>query len=281
MRIEPGCIPCIVNQSYISCGIFGITEPEIHNKILFDTIESLIAFDWNLSSPYFSTILQSIIIKYSLDKSPYKALKYKNLEKARKFIPILNEMINKSNDKLETAIKISIIGNAIDLGANPFFDLCKEIYKINTDINMNLFTEFRNEIENAQNILFIADNFEEGEFDRFLIEQLSEKKITYAVRSNEILNDMTIEDARYLKIDKLCKVIESGSIIAGTDLLNSSYEFSTIYRNADMIISKGQGNYETLSDENRRIYFLFKIKCNVIANKIGYPIGSGILFRNL
>jgi hypothetical protein len=101
--------------------------------------------------------------------------------------------------------------------------------------------------------------------------------VVYAVRSNEILNDITLQDAKILGIDKLCKVIESGSRISGTDLNEGTGEFIDLYKNADMIIAKGQGNFETLLNSERSIYFLFKVKCEVISELCGHPVGTGLL----
>ena len=117
-------------------------------------------------------------------------------------------------------------------------------------------------------------------FDKILIEQLLPKEVVFAVRSKEILNDITLEDAKSLEIDRLCKVIESGSEISGTALEQVSEEFFELFNNSDLVIAKGQGNFETLMNTKRKIYFLFKIKCEPISELCGYPIGTGILHSN-
>ena len=184
-----------------------------------------------------------------------------------------------SNDKLETAIRISITGNTIDLGANPNFNLEKEINIITSSkINVDSIDNFKDDFNKANRILFIADNYEEALFDKFLIEQLKPKEVVFAVRSNEILNDITLEDAKRLGINKLCKVIESGSRIAGTDLNEGTPEFIDLFNKADLVIAKGQGNFETLLNAERSIYFLFKVKCEVISELCGYPVGTGLLY---
>jgi hypothetical protein len=190
-------------------------------------------------------------------------------------------MIEAADDKLEMAVRISITGNTIDLGANPNYNLEKEINIITSSkINLDSLDKFKEDYKKAKLILFIADNYEEALFDKFLIEQLKPKEVVFAVRSNEILNDITLEDAKRLGIDKLCKVIESGSRIAGTDLDECTAEFLDLYKSADMVIAKGQGNFETLLSANRSIYFLFKIKCLVISEICGYPVGTGLLYLN-
>ena len=116
--------------------------------------------------------------------------------------------------------------------------------------------------------------------DQVKEEQLIPKEVVFAVRSKEILNDITLEDAKSLGIDKLCKVIESGSTISGTAMEQVSNEFLDYFNNADLVISKGQGNFETLLNSKRKIYFLFKIKCEPIAELCGYPAGTGLIYTN-
>ena len=208
-------------------------------------------------------------------------MKERNRETAEKYIKYLKTMVEASTDKLETAIRISITGNTIDLGANPNFDLEREINIITSNqINLDSLGLFRKDLKKANRILFIADNYEEALFDKILIEQLIPKEVVFAVRSKEILNDITLEDAKSLGIDKLCKVIESGSTISGTAMEQVSNEFLDYFNNADLVISKGQGNFETLLNSKRKIYFLFKIKCEPIAELCGYPAGTGIIYTN-
>lgn len=188
-------------------------------------------------------------------------------------------MYENADDKLDMAIRISITGNKIDLAANPDFNIEKDINSMmSSGINVDLLDTFKKDFEIANNILFISDNYEEALFDKFLIRELLIKDVVFAVRSNNILNDMTLEDAKSLKIDRICKVIESGSRIAGTDLEKCNKEFLELFYKSDIVIAKGQGNLETLLDVHRRVYFMFKVKCDVISDLIGYPKGMGVLY---
>ena len=232
-----------------------------------------------LSAPHFSIMLQSILNKNLNGQSSFKKIREKNRLNAEKYLKYLQAMMESSEDKLEMAVRTSITGNTIDLGANPNFNLEKEINIITSkQINLDSISKFKEDFEKANRILFIADNYEEALFDKFLIEQLKSKEVVFAVRSNEILNDITLKDAKNLGIDKLCKVIESGSRIAGTDLNECTDEFLDLFKNADMVIAKGQGNFETLLNAERAIYFLFKVKCEVISEICGHPVGTGLLY---
>jgi uncharacterized protein with ATP-grasp and redox domains len=198
-----------------------------------------------------------------------------------KYIPFCREMIEGSKDRLDTALIIAIIGNIIDLGINSHFDIEYEINRIAANkIDLSFLPRFKNDLEKAGLILYIGDNYEEALFDKFLLIELGPKKVIFAVRSKPILNDITLEDTRRIGIDKMCDVIESGSTIAETDLKQCTSEFLELYKRADMVIAKGQGNLETLINETKPINFLFKVKCDVIAERTGYPVGNGVLLFN-
>ena len=133
----------------------------------------------------------------------------------------------------------------------------------------------------SKNILYLADNAGETIFDRVLIEEIKglygDKSIFYAVRERPIINDALKEDARACGIDRIADVISSGSDTPGTIISLCSEAFLKIYRDADMIISKGQGNFEALSDVSRPIFYLFMVKCPVVAKDLGCRIGDIIL----
>lgn len=279
MLISPACIPCIVKQSYTLTRLLCVEDKKIQVKIIYDTMNLLIEKKDAPTAPHFSRELQSIINKNINGVGSFKKIKEKNRHSAEKYLKYLRTMVEASNDKLEMAVRISITGNTIDLGANPNFDLEKEINIITSgQINLDSLGQFREDLKKAEQILFIADNYEEALFDKILIEQILPKEVVFAVRSKEILNDITLEDAKSLEIDKLCKVIESGSKISGTALEQVSKEFLELFNNADLVIAKGQGNFETLLDAERKIYFMFKIKYEPISEWCGYPVGTGLLY---
>lgn len=281
MLLDPGCIPCIIQQNYRAAKIFGKDDMEMQKQIIFDTIEEVRLIDAYPTIPHFSSKMQAIIEKHIKRENPYKEIKAHNIKQAKAFIPYLQTMIDAADDPLEQAVRSSIIGNAIDLAANPDYDLENEINRISgSGIILDEYERFRKDIENHKSILFIADNYEEALFDMLLLKLLKKKDVVFAVRSAPIFNDITLEDAMELGIDKICPIIESGSKIAGTDLQNATDLFREIYANADMVIAKGQGNFESLLFEERPIYFLFKVKCEVIEKRAGYPKGMGVLYYN-
>lgn len=281
MLLSPGCIPCIVRQAYNNSRMAEINNSAVQQEILYKIMSLLISDKKIISAHHFSIKLQSVLSKYVDVRKMYRQLKESNLEKAKRYIPYLTHLIEGAADRLEMSIRASIAGNIIDPGPNPNFDLEREINTITSkNINLDAYPKFKEDYKKAKSILFIADNYEEALFDKLLIQQMHSKEIIFAVRSTEILNDITFEDSMKLEINKLCKVIESGSSIAGTDLNQCNDEFINLFENSDLVIAKGQGNLETLLDVKRPVYFMFKVKCEVISELCGYPIGSGALHYN-
>ena len=136
---------------------------------------------------------------------------------------------------------------------------------------------FRNAIDQARQILYLGDNAGEIVFDRLLVEILPREKVTYVVKAHPIINDATIEDAKMAGITDLVEVIDNGDDTPGTVVENCSSEFQKRFEEADMIISKGQGNYETLNLVPKNIFFLLMAKCPVIAREIECKQGSLVI----
>lgn len=281
MFFGPACIPCIVKQATAASLRFAPDDEALQYKIIRETCSALSLADDSITAPGFSVILQDILVKNTGLPDPYYYVKRRNLQNAQYYIPLLREIIRNSSDKLETAVRASIIGNAIDLSANPGFDITAEISRMNEDsITLPSYKRFREEVGDAGIILYIGDNFEEALFDKLLIEALHPRRVVFAVRSSPVTNDITLRDAVEINLPDLCEVVESGSRIAGTDISQCSAEFMELYQNADIVIAKGQGNYESMIYETRPVYFLFRVKCDVIAARSGFGKGMGVMILN-
>jgi len=247
-------------------------------KILKEICKEIYGLSINKSAPYFSSKSQKIIEKYTGSTNLYDPIKEKNLRKVKRYYKYVKILVEESKDELEMSIRAAIIGNVIDIGTNPDFEMEHEINRfLSSDIELSALRKFKKDLRSAKLLLYIGDNYEEALFDKLLIKELKNVNTVFAVRSRQVLNDITFKDAKKLNLDKICKVIESGSTIAGTDLKECTPEFKNIYKNADIVIAKGQGNYETLIDEKRPIYFLFKVKCEAIERRSGYKKGKGVL----
>jgi uncharacterized protein with ATP-grasp and redox domains len=192
--------------------------------------------------------------------------------------PELKRRITSSADWFETAVRLAIAGNVIDFGTSSQVDndiICQSIEDaLVQPLEKYIFEKLKNAINRAENILYIGDNAGEIVFDRMLIEQLPNRKITYAVRGAPTINDATLEDAEMVGLTDLVPVIGNGTDIPGTVIENCSEDFRMVFDTADLIIAKGQGNYETLNDSDKKIFFLFKVKCSVVARKTGCALGN-------
>jgi uncharacterized protein with ATP-grasp and redox domains len=202
-------------------------------------------------------------------EDPYKKIKEESIRDALAFYPRLKELVDNSDNKLLMAIRIAIAGNIIDFGVNKKFNLIEDVMKITKqDFAINDFNSFERQLRSANNILYIGDNAGETVFDKILIEEL-DVPVTYAVREIPVINDATLEDALKSGLGEVAEIISSGTTAPGTILNLCHDSFIARFNRADMVISKGQGNYEGLSEVNRSVFFLLKAKCSIIARDLG------------
>jgi uncharacterized protein with ATP-grasp and redox domains len=278
MKTYLDCIPCFFKQA-LEAARMATSDKEKQHKVLDRVMGELSGISLDGTPAEIGSVVYKIVHEITGDSDPYKKVKEKYNRIALSFYPKLKQEVEKSTDRLLTAIRIAIAGNIIDFVVGANFDIEKELQKTLTcEFAIFDYKDFKRLAERAENILYLADNAGETVFDRVLIEEL-DKKIVYAVKGAPIINDATIEDAKFCGIDKVATVISNGSDAPGTILRSCSKEFLNYYNRADLIISKGQGNYETLSGEKRPIFFLLKAKCPMIAKDIGAPVGSIILMK--
>ena len=288
MRTYLDCIPCFYKQALDAARIAGADE--IKQKKIINELSQLIPnFSLEITPPEMGRAIYGLVGKISGVKDPFKEIKENSNKFALKLYPELKQEINNSEDRLLAAVKLSIIGNIIDYGAKNSLDVPKEIdylfqgnFIVNNENNSTTFKykQFKKALNKANSIIYLADNAGEVVFDRLLIEELVKelgKEVIYVVKGKPIINDALIEDALFCGINEIAKIISSGSDAPGTLLKYCSPEFIRLYQNAELIISKGQGNYEALSEEDRPIFFLFRAKCPVIAEDVDCNVGDMVL----
>ncbi|MFP4557072.1 MAG: damage-control phosphatase ARMT1 family protein [Bacteroidales bacterium] len=187
--------------------------------------------------------------------------------------------VGQSHNRFELALRLAIAGNIMDYGANSAFNIEKTIERVlKADFAIDQSKLLEERISNAKRILYLGDNAGEILFDRLFIETINHDNVTYAVKSAPILNDVTMKDANDSGINRVVKVISNGYDAPSTILNHCSDEFLDIYKSADLIVSKGQGNLEGLLDvSDRRIFFALMVKCNVIAERLKVEKGSFIV----
>ena len=283
MKISKECYLCIFNQIFNLTNRLNLDE-ETSSKVLREGAKTLAEYDLSFEPPIIASDVYDGVSNIVKKEDLFEKEKKEAIKEALKFKSILKKRLSKSKDKLFDACKIAVAGNVIDLGVNQEYDLEKEIKKIfEMSFFKNDFDEFRKKVLSVKSICYLADNAGENIFDEILIETIKEfndVKVYYLVRGKSIINDVTIKDLEGLDIFNIAEVVDSGVDSPGFCLERASKEAKEIFYNSDMVISKGMGNFECLFDEcNREVFYLFKVKCDVVARKSGSKKGEYMLFR--
>ncbi|MFA4973972.1 MAG: ARMT1-like domain-containing protein [bacterium] len=279
MKASLDCIPCFIRQSLDAARMVS-GDPAVHERILREVLGW--SRDIELSDP--PPVLGQRIHKFLRETSgaddPYRAVKDRLNRMAMSLLPGLRDDVESSPDPLAMAVRLAIAGNVIDMGARDSVteeDVRRSIDDALAGTLAGDYDRFRRSAAESRSILYLGDNAGEIVFDHLLVEQLPRGRVTFVVRGSPVINDATLADARATGLDEIVKVIDNGSDAPGTLLEHCSPEFRCCFDDADMIIAKGQGNFESLSEVPRNIFFLFKVKCPVIGGRVGLPVGTNVL----
>ena len=276
MKAYTDCIPCFLDQA-LRAGRIATNDEKKIKELVDEAGVILRDIPFESTPPEIGRLIYEKVREITGNFDPYKKIKSESTKEALTLYPSLKKMVQDSNHQLLTAIRIAIAGNVIDFGVNRVFNIEEAIDEIlEKDFAICDYDKFKEDLIKTDEILYIGDNAGECVFDRILIEEMK-KPVTYVVRDMPVINDATYEDAIQAGIDNVATILSSGTNAPGTLLKTCNTEFMKAYRNSKFIISKGQGNYEALSDERRRIFFLLKAKCHVIANDIGVDEGDIVL----
>jgi len=289
MKTYLDCIPCFFKQALEAARMAGAGKIK-QKKILNKVAEVLPQFSLTSSPPEMGRVIYELAKSITKQSDPYAQIKEKSNRQALGIYNKLKKKVKYSHDRLLMAVELAIAGNIIDYGVKNSLDVDAELARILREENKIVkkeskaifdYKSFKQALHNAETILYLADNAGETVFDRILIEEIKRadknKNIIYAVKEKPVINDALIEDALACGIDKSAQVMSSGSDAPGTILSLCSKDFLKVYKKADMVISKGQGNFEVLSSAKRQVFFLFMAKCPVIAQEIGCELGDVIL----
>ena len=283
MKTYFDCMPCFIRQA-LDAAKLATDDEQIHEQVVREVLRLASDLDMSQSPPAIGQQIHRLIRELVGEDDPYHRIKKRFNNLALKLYPELRKQIVGSQDRLETAIRLAIAGNIIDFGVNSSVDesdLHKAISESLVADFDNLHLEsFRDAVGQAEDIFYLADNAGEIVFDRLLIEQLPYEKVTVVVKGKPVINDATMEDAGAAGLTRIVEVIDNGSDAPGTILESCSEEFRRRFADADLIIAKGQGNYETLSDVEKGMFFILKVKCPVIARHLGCEVGQMILRKS-
>lgn len=239
--------------------------------------DNFLQHNWQLSNPMIATHIHRIAKQKIEVDDLYEEEKKKANNLILKNYSYWKQLVDKSNNPFSTAAKLAVIGNIIDYGAHsvpeqiePFIEEQRS-KKLAIDDSSKLFDA----IQKADSIFYIGDNAGEIVFDKLFIETINHPNITFAVRNEPIINDVTLKEAYDVGINYHCHIISNGNDAPSTLLELCSTDFKEAFENADVIISKGQGNYEGLLTVKRKnMFFLLMAKCNPIAEMLGVKKGD-------
>jgi hypothetical protein len=281
MNTSLDCIPCLLRQALDAIRLITPDE-NLHRSVLHDVLDWSAEIDLRQPPIILAQRIHRYVREITGVDDPYFTAKLRLNKLALNLLPEFSIRVATSPDPLMLAVRIAVAGNVIDMGIKSVISEDDVLHSLNQSLSgqfLGMQDEFRYAVSKSKNILYLADNAGEIVFDRLLIEQLPASKVTLAVRGGAIINDATRTDAIAAGLNNLVAIVDNGSDAPGTLLPDCSAEFLRHFNDADLIISKGQGNYESLSETTRPIFFLFKVKCPIISQHAGYPLGSNILTR--
>lgn len=282
MKARPDCIPCII--AHVLKVAQNVTPDDwLARKVILETMDLLKDADFDRTPAEIAYDCLHLTARTLGTSDPFKEEKKQANEAALAIIGDARKVaLETKDDPLFTLLRLAAAANLLDTGilstATPE-DVILLTSKM--DFEVNNYSAFKKDLKPAKSILYILDNAGEIVFDKLVVESLVQtgKKVTAVVRKSPILNDALREDAQLTTMDALCKIMDTGSDSLGVILSLSSAQFREAFDDADVIISKGQANFETLEGTRKNIYFLMSVKCDVVANHLGVSKGDLVLLK--
>jgi len=282
MKLNLDCIPCFQRQA-LQAVRFISDDEKLHERVLREVAKKLLESNWDLTPPELAHQVHSIVKRITNENDPYKKVKRESNDLVLKMYPELKETVNKSRDPLRTAVRLAIAGNIIDFGVPQEFNLEDTIREVlKKKFAIDDYRKFKEKLKDAETLLFFVDNAGEIGLDKLLVETFLEakklEKIDFVVKGGPIINDATLEDAVYMGLDGLpnSEFLTISNDEVGTGPARSSQTVKKWIREHDLVVSKGQGNYEGLSEHNG-LFFMLMVKCPIIASDLGVEVGDIIL----
>jgi len=279
MKTSLDYIPCLLRQALEAARLVS-ADPDVHEQVMREVLHRAVEMDLNQSPPAMAQRIHRQLREITGIADPYLAAKTRQNRISLELLPALRVEVQSSDSPLLTAARIAIAGNMIDMGVSGDVseaDVRQAMRQARSERFCGEQELFRQAIAQARSILYLADNAGEIAFDRLLIEQMPPGRVTLGVRGAPVINDATRVDAQAVGLDALVEIVDNGSDAPGTLLEDCSQEFCRRFAAADLIIAKGQGNFESLSHQPGNLFFLFKVKCSMVANQMKQPMGTHVL----
>lgn len=282
MKFEVECVQCLTRQLVDAARVI-YSDSADQTALVQDALGFLSTLSVERTPPAVIHDLCAYLEMRSGVKDPYRQIKTSFNRYVLRNYDMLESEIHRSDDPLQAALLLSIVGNMIDMAVVSSVDTDDILQAVRIARDKTLPKEtlrsFRRDVERAGSILYLGDNSGEIVFDKLLIHQLPREKITYVVRGKPVLNDATLQDARDTGMTDLVRVVDNGAGAPGTVLELCSPEFLEMFDKADCVVSKGMGNVETLFESPKNIYFVLQAKCAVLARFLEVPVGEFLFFN--
>ncbi|MFO7592433.1 MAG: ARMT1-like domain-containing protein [Pseudomonadota bacterium] len=279
MKAKTECHRCFQRQASDAARLAGMDETG-REELLSQIRGQLSATPLDTNPAITASAIHALIRRQADNPDPFRDKKHEATAQALSLYPQLRSMLLQAVEPLDTAIRLAIAGNIIDLGVAAEYDLEASIERVlSTTPELNHMAQLKTAIQQAESILYLGDNAGETVMDRLLIETL-DKPVTYAVKGGPAVNDATREDALDAGLDRVCEVIDNGAAAMGTLLDQCSDTFRKRFDEAPLVIAKGMANYESLSGTRENLFFLLQAKCAVVAADLGVEEKSIVILEN-
>ena len=288
MKFQQECVTCIIAQVKNVTQMLGLAELQ-REAALRDTLKYLSTANYEACTPEAMGDIWQLLIGHVGGDDPYATIKSLCNQEAMNMVPATREKIANAEDSLLVALKYAIAGNLIDYGLEHHVSLEEQNAQIDdiahTAFSIDDSAILREALKDAHTLLYLGDNAGEIVFDKLLIERMRAEhpdlEITYAVKGLPVLNDVTLVDAKEIGMEECARVIENGDGAPGTVLHRTCKAFQDAFAAADVVLSKGQGNFESLNEvEKRNLFFLFTAKCDTICVAAGVPKRSIVCMKS-
>jgi uncharacterized protein with ATP-grasp and redox domains len=279
MKTYLECLPCLLRQA-VEAAQLATEDERLQHAVVEAVLDRLRDVSPGDRPVDVAPGVHATVRRITGCEDPYRQVKEDSNKLALRCYPKASEIVSRSSDPLLAAAKLAAAGNIADCAIGRSFDFEVAIEQAaRNDFALTDYAQFRAEVENAEHVLYLADNAGEIVFDRLLLERMSGKQRTVAVKARPLLNDATADDAQTAGLDDCATVIVAGDAWPRPDLLGAPERLRTTFGDADVIIAKGQGNYEALSECDGGLFFLLTAKCPVVARDLGVAVGDLVLRR--
>ena len=279
MRTFIDCVPCFVNQALAAARMVSQDEA-VHERVLRRVLDAGSRIPFDRSPPHIGREIHRIIREETASADPYADIKRRSTETALDHLDDARTRVEAAADPFEAATRFAIAGNIMDFALAATWDGTRVEEALEAALTRKMdisdVGKLKEAVREAASILYIGDNAGEIVLDRLLLEQLPPGRVKFAVKGAPVINDATRDDAEASGISGVAEVVDTGSDAPGVIFDDCSPEFSDLFSLADVVIAKGQANYETLCDCGREVFFLTQVKCPVIARDTGAPVGGWI-----